>query len=52
MGYEEGVYFVEDLGSTNGTFLNGVDIRGKGRARLQPGDVINVAGVLELAVEF
>jgi len=52
VGYEEGVYFVEDLGSTNGTFLNGVDSRGKGRARLQPGDVINVAGVLELAVEF
>lgn len=50
--YLEGTYFVEDLGSTNGTFLNGVDIRGRGKTPLRLGDVINVAGVLELVVAY
>lgn len=48
----DGAYYVEDLGSTNGTFLNGVDIRGRGKTPLRPGDVLNVAGVLELVVAY
>lgn len=47
-----GKYYVLDLGSSNGTFLNGVDIRGAGLLELNGGDVINVAGVLELAVHL
>jgi len=47
----EGSYYVVDLGSTNGTFVNGVDIRGRGLYPLRRGDVINVAGVVELVVE-
>jgi pSer/pThr/pTyr-binding forkhead associated (FHA) protein len=40
--------WVEDLGSTNGTFVNGAQI--KERRRLQPGDVIRV-GQTELRLE-
>lgn len=35
-----GVYFVEDLGSTNGTYVNGKRIQ---RAGLHPGDAVGVA---------
>jgi len=47
----DGSYYVVDLGNTNGTFVNGVDIRGRGLYPLRRGDVINVAGVVELVVE-
>ena len=33
-------YFIEDLNSASGTFVNGEDIRGLGRRRLRPGDTI------------
>jgi len=42
-----GAYFIQDLGSTNGTFVNGVDIRGKGLVRLKDGDVISVPGAFQ-----
>lgn len=41
--YEDGVLFLRDLGSTNGTALNGVRIQE--RIRLNPGDVVSFAGV-------
>ncbi|MGC9051976.1 FHA domain-containing protein, partial [Pyrobaculum sp.] len=41
-------WFIEDLGSANGTFLNGVDIRGRGPQKLSDGDVISVAGEIKL----
>ena len=44
---DEGVLTVEDIGSTNGTFVNGERIMG--RRRLQPGDQIKV-GATTLAV--
>jgi len=47
----DGPYYIVDLGSTNGTFVNGVDIRGRGLYPLRRGDVVNVAGVVELVVE-
>src|SRR4051794_40634787 len=38
--YEEGDYFVEDLNSSNGTFLNGKRLRG--RAPLGEGDTLQI----------
>ena len=39
--FRDGVWIAQDLGSTNGTFLNGVKI---GRCRILPGDDISFAG--------
>jgi serine phosphatase RsbU (regulator of sigma subunit) len=38
-------FFVEDLGSRNGTFLNAETEKISGRRRLQPGDVVRVCDV-------
>ncbi|WP_225876078.1 FHA domain-containing protein [Infirmifilum lucidum] len=46
--YTQGSFYIMDLGSKNGTYLNGEDIRGKGRVSLKNGDTISVAGVLNL----
>lgn len=45
---EPGGFFIEDLGSANGTIVNGSDIRGKGKVPLKPGDVVEVGGVIKL----
>lgn len=41
---EDGGWWIEDLGSTNGTLVNGARI--EGRARIRPGDEIGVGRVL------
>ena len=46
--HENGDYYIEDRGSTNGTRLNGSDIRGKGRQLLKDGDKIDLAGALNI----
>jgi hypothetical protein len=46
--YEDGRYFVEDRSSTNGTRVNGTDIRTDGRHALEDGDVIELAGKLSI----
>ena len=46
----EGLYYVADLGSRNGTFLNGKAI-GEGSRPLQTGDEIVVAGAISLRFE-
>jgi hypothetical protein len=45
---ENGQYYVEDRSSTNGTRINGIDIKGTGRHELADGDVIELAGKLSL----
>lgn len=45
---EPGGFFIEDLGSANGTIVNGSDIRGKGKVPLKSGDIIEVGGVIRL----
>lgn len=46
--YRAGKWYVEDLNSTNGTMVNGEDIRGKGPRPVKDGDVISPAGVVNL----
>ena len=48
LSYENGDYYIEDRGSTNGTRLNGSDVRGKGKQLLKDGDKIDLAGVLTI----
>ena len=48
LSYENGDYYIEDRGSTNGTRLNGSDIRGKGKQLLKDGDKIDLAGALTI----
>ncbi|MFQ6060510.1 MAG: FHA domain-containing protein, partial [Thermoplasmata archaeon] len=49
-------FFIEDgfggKSSTNGTFLNEMDLRGKGRAPLSEGDTIRVAEAIKLKVHI
>lgn len=47
--YAGGQWYIEDLGSTNGTFVDGADIRGRGPVPLRPGAVISLAGVVNIA---
>jgi len=46
--YEGGHYYIEDRSSTNGTRLNGKEIKGTGRHALADGDVIELAGKLSI----
>lgn len=46
--YNDGHYFIEDGESTNGTVLNGIDIRGKGVFILKDSDIIEPAGAVQL----
>jgi hypothetical protein len=43
---EDGQYYIEDRSSTNGTRVNGMDIKGTGRHALADGDAIELAGKL------
>jgi len=46
--YVSGHFVVWDEGSRNGTYVNGVDIRGKGPVPLKYGDVIAPANAIQL----
>lgn len=50
--FEDSEYFVEDRDSANGTNLNGVEIKGKGKQMLQDGDRIEVAAVVTLTFKL
>jgi flagellar basal body rod protein FlgF len=41
-------FYIQDLGSANGTSLNGEDISNSGMVTLNDGDIIGLAGVTEL----
>jgi hypothetical protein len=45
---EQNTFYIQDLNSTNGTYVNGVDIRGKGLVPLKNGDLIVPANVIPL----
>ena len=47
--YWSGQWYVEDLGTVHGTFLDGVDIRGRGAVPLRPGAIISIARAINLA---
>jgi hypothetical protein len=40
-------FYIQDPGSTNGTYVNGVDIRGRGWVQLKNGDVISVPNAFQ-----
>jgi hypothetical protein len=46
--YEDGLYFIADHNSTNGTRVNDNNIKGIGRQPLADGDVIELAGKLRI----
>jgi adenylate cyclase len=48
---DEGLYWIEDLGSSRGTQLNGVEIKGRGKQQLHPDDSV-VVGQTILRVDF
>ncbi len=45
-------WYIEDSGSTNGTLLNGVEIKGKGPQELKDGDTISPGGVINLTFQI
>jgi hypothetical protein len=49
MSYANGRFYIEDQKSSNGTKLNGNEIKGKGRFELKDGDVIELANEVKLA---
>ena len=48
ISFEDGKPFIEDMGSANGTTVNGRDIRDAGPVELHDGDVIKMAGKASL----
>jgi len=50
--FRAGRFYIEDRSSTNGTLLNGTNIRGKGPVELKEGDTISPAGVLNLTFKI
>jgi hypothetical protein len=46
--FRSGKFFIEDSSSTNGTLLNGDQIRGRGPVELKNGDIVSPAGVIDL----
>jgi hypothetical protein len=46
--YAQRMFYIQDLGSRNGTYVNGVDIRGKGLVPLKNGDLVVPANVIPL----
>lgn len=48
---EEGQYWIEDLNSSHGTQVNGEEIKGKGKRRLQAGNTIRIGEtILQLEI--
>jgi pSer/pThr/pTyr-binding forkhead associated (FHA) protein len=43
--FENGRFTIQDFNSTNGTKINGIEIKGKGQHRLKNGDRVEVAAV-------
>ena len=50
--FEDRHYYIEDLGSTNGTRLNGSEIRGSGRHVIQNNDRVELAYALNLTFKI
>ncbi len=47
-----GVFYIQDDNSTNGTEVNGEEIKGKGRIELKDGDKITLAGINSFIIIF
>ncbi|MEM1525103.1 MAG: FHA domain-containing protein [Nitrososphaerales archaeon] len=49
--YKEGKWFIRDLESTNGTFLNTKKLEPDKDYEIKKGDVINIAGIVDFIVQ-
>ena len=45
------IWYIEDCGSTNGTYINNEDIRGKGKVSIKNGDKIGLSKSFTVEVE-
>ncbi len=50
--YEDNKYYIEDRSSTNGTRVNGTEIKDAGRHVLENGDAIDLAGKLNITFKM
>jgi len=50
--FEEGKYYIEDRSSTNGTRVNGTEIKDAGRHVLEDGNTIDLAGKLNITFKL
>jgi hypothetical protein len=50
--FEDGKYYIEDRSSTNGTKVNGTDIKDTGRHVLEDGTAIDLAGKLSITFKL
>jgi hypothetical protein len=49
---QDGVYYIQDVNSTNGTKLNDTEIKGIGKKELKNGDKITLAGINNFMIRF
>lgn len=49
---QDGIYYIQDEDSTNGTELNDIEIKGRGKKELKNGDRIKLAGINNFTITF
>lgn len=50
IGMDDGIFWIEDQNSENGTFVNGENVKGKGRVRIKTGEVLKIGETTLLVI--